>query len=255
MNSFNTMNQINTKFQIVLFGSFEDIDPSIENMKFFFNTFSDKGFIPNVVNEVNLKVTNNDFKSDNINRVSLVKNDGEFIVKINTGTIELIVNNKNVEGVENQPNIDDFVTESIEIIKTIVTQFPKKFKRIGLVTQYFIKNLSVPKTHNEFSSEIEFMRNKRLVEFNQRILIREPKNISNSYEEFNISKDIKLGKQVINRNNLSPSVVEGFLITLDINTVPENLNFRFDTNSITEFTEIALEINNTIISQLNNKIK
>lgn len=114
------MNSIQLRYQIALFGNFDEITPTVENIKFFIENFSDKGFIPSQFNELNLGVPN--IPPTNASRLSLTSNDSSWNIMFGKERLDFILTNTNI-GIYQMPTKDSFLSTFNEIYSKISTNY------------------------------------------------------------------------------------------------------------------------------------
>jgi hypothetical protein len=245
------MSTINLRFQVSLFGNFDEIIPDGENMKFFIDEFSDKGMIPNQYQELTFNI---DLKSKQPvpakanQRISLTDSEKKWNIKFNTNRIDIIFNNSNIGVIEIIPK-EKFLLEVIDFLTRINKRFSQKYKRIGFVSQYLIEDIEIAKSSKIFVNTIDYFKEKSVIEWNSNIVTREKLTYQNEIDELvNINSDARwMNARMTINSKLSP--FKGVLLNFDVNTIPENNNYRFDADNIQSILNELFKIENNIFEQ------
>ena len=156
------MGQIVLRYQISIFGSFDEIKPSAENIKFFIDKFSDKGFIPNQFTEVSLEIKselNKGTETTNVetSRLRLSDSDKKWDIRFASDRIDFLFVNSNIGQIK-MIEKDVFLSEVSEFIDRISEKYQIKSKRVGLLTQYLYNGLDVNKVSSSFQNNIAFFK-------------------------------------------------------------------------------------------------
>ena len=132
----------------------------------------------------------------------------------------------------------------------IFDRFNKKASRIALNTESLIINLSKEEIE-DFTSKYTnplTIYQKDLEEWNTHLMVKVEKEIEQQ-EILNVITNI--AKVVYEQHNANDKVLaDGFVVSLDINTIAENSSQRFSSENIENFTEIACKLWNEIITEM-----
>lgn len=239
-------------YKISAFGSFSDINPSPENMIFLLDNFKEYGLIPSLVSEINIVASVDGSQAPvqkQIQRLALLTSDNSEQIMIGSNRIDYTVT---------ATSDVNFSTDDIEKLNKkinnaftiIFHQFNKKASRVALNTESLIINLSKEEIENftsKFANPLT-MYQKDLDEWNTHLMVRAEKEIEQS-ETLNVITNI--AKVIYEQQNTDEKVFsEGFVVSLDINTIAENASQRFSPENIEKFTKIASELWNDIITEL-----
>jgi len=240
------MKTIELKYQISLFGSYDDINPNADTIKKFVDLFSEKGLIPNQVKEIGVNITGETFENITTNRLRLTASDNSFNIHFKEDRIDFELTNVNI-GVFNMPNLDVFIKDFTECIGKINQLFPKKHKRIGFVTSFLIQDTNLDKTQKKFNKNISYFDEKTILDWSNRVSTRI--NVASPIEDtFNVISDIReLKTNLIIKNKAS--IFEGLLFNIDINTIVEDTNYRLSIDNTSLYIEEMLKIQKDIFSQ------
>jgi hypothetical protein len=240
------MNIVNLKYQVIAFGNYNDVIPSAENMKFFLENFSDKGLIPNQVQEINLNVGNGDLKNETITRLALTSQDKSWNILFNSQRLEISLTNVSFKSDE-LFTLEYFIKETTQILEKISEKFSKKHNRIGFTTQTLVDKLENKTTYKKFNTPLSYFSEELPIQWSNKFAFRKIIKIPNS-EIINISSDFSWIKAKIGQNNKNVDF-EGILANIDINTLSENNDNRFNITEINKFISSAHSIEQEIISQ------
>ncbi|MBB1150793.1 hypothetical protein H4K35_11815 [Myroides sp. NP-2] len=247
------MRQNTLRYQISLFGSFDEIIASNENIKFFIDNFSDRGFIPNQFIEVSVEIKSENNKSETTNRnevsrLRLNDKDKKWDIRFASDRIDFFFVNSNIGQIEMiDKNI--FKDDVYEFIKRINNKFNIKAKRLGFVTQYLYDQLDLSNIAKSFQNNISFFETKQITDWNMKMSSRQ-KSIND--EIINSSMDLKHLNRLMKINN-DITEFNGILLNIDINTLSDNEMYRFNVENIKEFIDDFLQIENNIYTEINSK--
>jgi hypothetical protein len=251
------MGQMVLRYQLSIFGSFDEIKPSAENIKFFIDKFSDKGFIPNQFTEARVEIRSElnkgieTTKNVESSRLRLNDSDKKWDIRFASERIDFRFINSNI-GQTKMIEKDVFISEVSEFINRINEKHQIKSKRIGLVTQYLYDNLDLNKVSNSFLNNIAFFDQKQVIDWNAKTTTRHKIEAIN--EVANLGMDVRRIRQLMKINN-GTSLFDGVLLNIDINTLAENESYRFTVESIKSLIIEFSTIETTIFSETNAKIQ
>jgi len=247
------MEVINLRHQIVVFGNYDDITPNMENIKYFIEVFSDKNLIPSQFKEISFNVTGNTVKNSDSARLSLTSTNGMWNIRFNVDRIDFVLTNSNIGKVE-MPNTESFLTEVEDILTKVSQKFPKTYKRVGLVSQYLFKDIDTNQSSLKANKTISFFNEKPIVEWFNKTTTRMTIQIPEA-EIINISNELRWVKtniRIEDRNIL----FDGLLLNIDINTINDNQNYRFNSNNLKmllkEISQIGETLKNQNVETLNS---
>lgn len=227
------MELIDFRFQIALFGNFDDISPNLETIKYFLEAFADKGFIPSQYSEISLDIVEG--PKANLPRLSLTSNDSSWNIRFSNDRVDFILTNINI-GVFEMLTKESFLKEFEEIYKKINKQFPKKIKRIGFVNHYLIKGLELKSVSKKLNNLPDFFNETPTIELIHKIANRTTIKVPED-EIINVSVELKKLKTKMRINN-KPSDFDGLIFRIDLNTLSDRNDYRFfNENIVTTLNE------------------
>lgn len=250
------MGQIVLRYQISIFGSVDEIKTSTENIKFFIDKLSDKGFIPNQFTEVSLEIKselNKGTETSNVetSRLRLSDSDKKWDIRFASDRIDFLFVNSNIGQIKMLEK-DVFLSEVYEFIERINEKYQIKSKRVGLLTQYLYDGLDVNKVSSSFQNNIDFFNQKPIIDWNIKTATR---HIIDSINEVaNFSTEIRKIQRPMKINN-GTSLFDGLLLNIDINTLAENESYRFTIESIKSFLNEFSTVETTILNETNAKLQ
>lgn len=241
-NLTNKMIDINLRFQLAVFGSYEDISPKPDTLKYLIDAFADKELIPTTVQELDLANPLNP-----INRLSLKSTDEVWSVDFGANRIDIQKNNKDV-GIVNMGELKQFLEEAKHIVEVIEKKFPKKHNRLAIVTRYLMKAMTKEEISNIFHKNvntIDIFKQSEPIEWNNRVVTRIQKKLSDKEEIINVIAELNRikGNLKINSKNEEVDRVE---LRIDINTYQGITDYRFEFADIVSFVEEANKLENKI---------
>jgi hypothetical protein len=220
-----------------------DIIPNVKNITFLVKEFEDKGLIPN-----NFR---NEKSNNSRNNLQLSNSNNELIVRFLENRID-IVRAKQPETNDSIGEFDSFCDEAIEIWQRINKEYHKKGSRLGVTSHSLWNNLSEEKLQNIYSKIFTPLPIKELeapINWENHIVSRVTKQILNKDETINLGLGIdRLQGNYKEKDSLID--FDGIKIAIDINTISENDNFRFEDTEITAFLSSAKIWNNDLTQKI-----
>jgi hypothetical protein len=229
------MIDIDLKYQVVLFGSYEDIAPKPEIIKFFIESFADKGLIPTTFQEVS--------PAGIINRFSLSSSDGLWLIEFSTNRIDIHKTNKDI-GVTEIGTIEQFIVEAKEIVAIIDSKFPKKYNRMSLNTRYLLHEMdeeAMASVYKKLNNPIDIYQENPIADWSNRAVSRIAYEISENSELCNVISEVKrtTGNHTFNSK---PAKIDRVELHFDLNTYQGNTDYRFDSNSLINFLDTISKV-------------
>lgn len=237
-------------YQFSIFGDFRDISPNNSQIIIdLLSEYKEKNFIPSIFQEVPFNL----IPSAINNRIMLSNNEG-WQMNIGNNRIDLSI--PLIEkGKYADMNLNIISVEACEIINKILKKYNKKANRIALNSTFLMnRDLSkkLDKIYEEKGRVIDFYNQNKVKEWNERT-ISEIIDSEFDDEKINIGIIIYKGKGQYQIANKTTSF-DGITIQFDINTVPENINFRFDDKAIKKFFKIAIKYKDQIEKEIEEKL-
>lgn len=242
------MIDINLRFQLAMFGSYEDIAPKPDTLKYFIDAFAHKELIPTTVQEFDLVNS-----LSPINRLSLKSADEVWSIDFSANRIDIQKNNKDV-GVVDMGELNQFLEETKQIVKIINKKFPKKHNRLAIVSRYLLKQMTKEEISEIFYKNvntIEIFKQSEPIEWNNRVVTRIQQKISESEEVINVIAELNRikGNLIINSKN---EVIDRVELRFDINTYQGTTDYRFELKDLVAFVEESAKIENNLQNEYIN---
>lgn len=236
------MIDINLNYQIALFGNFQEISPSHEIIMYFLNEFTEKKLVPSTFQEISNNIVSERLTLSNENR--------SWLIDFSSNRIDInkICSNINVTNIG---KVQDFVDDSIEIVKTIEKKFNKKYNRLSLNTRYLLKEIdqeNLDRIYSKLNNPINYYIDKNISDLENKVVTIQPILIDNNLEDCNIISRVKrtIGNHLIDNKQSQIDRVE---INFDLNTHQNNKEFRFDNNSVKSFLIEIAKLENQLKSE------
>jgi hypothetical protein len=245
--------QINLKYQVSLFGNYDEIVPNSDNMKFFIDNFTDKGIIPYQIQGFSIDIdimSKEPSQQKSIQMLSLTDSEKKWDIKFNPDRIDIVFVNENI-GVIKMISKEDFLQETIEILEKISSKFKKTHKRVAFVTQYLFNLEDISNLSKSFVNSINYLDEKPILRWFNKIETRT--KLAKQDEIINVISDIGSINQPIKMNNVL-SLFQGIAISIDINTIFENETYRFQLENLKSIFDEMLKVEEIILTQNTQKI-
>ncbi|MFH0924889.1 MAG: hypothetical protein V1872_04540 [bacterium] len=231
------------KYQASIFVNAKDITPSPDNITNLINIFRDREFIPNTFNEI--APTSLEPQT----RLLLTNSTNEWKILFASSRIDIEKIAIEPKG-NNMGELSVFCADVIDFFGRILTKYNKKSNRLSLSTNFLLKEMTDVMLSNiylKLFKPSKFYQQNSPFEWDWRSVSRVP--IKELKDELNVISNIKR----IRGNLKTKTVVEPFdriEISLDINTIKENSEHRFELNQIKKFYEYVLKLHNDMLKEL-----
>lgn len=240
---------VDRSYKISAFGDYLDIVPDTDTMMFFLESFKEYGLVPSIFQE--FRITPSSPQTIAIQRIALLSRDSRKQVTISSNRIDFEV--KVQDDVKLSSDELVIINKEVEYcFQVVFEKFRKKAIRLALNTESFVVGLNgeeVNKFMSKYSNPISLYNDKPLDEWNTRLMVRKEQPILEKQETFNvITTPSKTYMQKQTDRDLKQFM--GFMVNVDINTIPENTTARFTFTSIKEFIRIADNWWDTIIAEM-----
>ena len=237
------------KYQATIFGSFSDIEPTPDNTKTLIDLFMDKALIPGVINE--LRATAQTPIPTRRPRIRCASANGEWAIEFLSNRINIEKYPIETHGT-NLGDLDTFCSDANYLFKQITREFKKKANRIALTTHFILEKMieeTLSRIYLRLFKSPEFYIENPPFEWDWRTASRNPIELEGLDETLNIIVMINrsYGEFQI-EDEVTP--FDGILLSLDINTVPDNQELRFDTHNIASFYNQVSMLHDNLCSEI-----
>tara|TARA_R110002033_G_scaffold40631_4_gene81049 strand:- start:229 stop:975 length:747 start_codon:yes stop_codon:yes gene_type:complete len=237
------------KYQVSIFLNASELDATSKNIGDMMSVFSDKGFIPNTFQEIS------SLNPKPQNRFALQSPNREWHINFGYNRIDIEKNPVGVKG-ENLGNLNDFCDDVKDIANRILSKFPKKGNRLSLVTRVLLDEMpekTLDEIYNRLFNSPQIYNENPPFEWNWRVVSHLDKEIQETNETFNVITTLnRISAQV--REGNSVSSLDRVELNLDVNTIPQNNEYRFDYSKIESFLELMKQWHNELETETLNFI-
>ena len=159
--------------QTVVFGNFKNYIVDSKNIIDLMNELKNFDVIPNVIDEVQLEIKDNNPIQRIVKRIQLNSNSHKLRITILDNSIEIQAIPQIEFDLQNSSiNIENFVNDSKEIFSLLLKNIGKMGNRISLVTTYLNENEPNNK-YTKYVKPIKFFETKDVFEWNVKNVVRE----------------------------------------------------------------------------------
>lgn len=243
------MIDIKLKYQASFFADIKSIKPTSETISILLETFRDKEFIPNIIQELGSPELG--FEP----RVQLTNLRGEWAITFGTNRVNIEKFFRDEKG-NNIGTLENFCSDINEFYKRIYERFDIKSNRLALVTTYLLEEMSretLDAAYTNIADPIQIYIDNPPFEWAARAAAKTPIRFIGMEEIINVLTTISRAKMEM---NLPDKIIplDRIQVQLDINTNQESSNSRFDKTNTNEFYKAILPIHNTLLSEVEDKI-
>jgi hypothetical protein len=241
------MEKINLRYQVSLFGNYDEIVPNSENIKFFFDNFTNKGMMPYQTQEVSIDITSEESNYKNSHRLSLADLERKWNIKFNSDRIDIVFVNSNI-GVTEMISKEDFLKETMFFLEKIDSKFTKSHKRVAFVTNHLFTPADISKSSKSFTNSIDYFDGKSILEWSNRVATRVKLLYGGQEDVVNVISAMRsIGQPMMIKN--THSFFQGLALNIDINTIPENETYRFRFQDLESMFNEMLRIDEIVEAQ------
>lgn len=242
------------KYQATIFGNFNDIEPTPDNTKMLIDLFMDKALIPGVINE--FRATTQTPIPTRRARIRCASANGEWAIDFLSNRINIEKHAIETHGA-NLGDLDTFCSDASYLFKQVTSKFKKKANRIALVTYFILKKMTedtLDRTYVKLFKVPEFYTIHLPFEWDWRTASRKPINLEELGEILNVIVTINRSYGEFQaKGEVTP--FDGIQFSLDINTVPDNQELRFDAHNIASFYNQVSRIHDDLCNEITEFIE
>lgn len=238
------MISIPERYETHFFTDIADLRPSADTISPLLEAFRDVNLLPTTYTEIGL------FPRPEV-RLRLMSPNNEWVIDFDITRIS-ISKNKVKAGGANLGAIEEFTRNSTDFLGRILTRFPKKSHRLGLVTRGFMSEMSgeqLLRIYRCLFLPIRFYQDNVPISWNFRTHTRIPENLGDNQEIINVITRVNRIKGTFIEEGSSVPF-DRIRLDFDINTSQDNKEARFDLTHLNSFNSITLRIRNLLLSQL-----
>lgn len=241
------MIDIPVNYQTSIFVDASDITPTPNIISDLVNMFSKKGLIPNTFQEIG--------PSGQQLRVRLSSSNNEWSIMFGSNRINVEKTQTDGSG-SNMGDLSDFCKESADIYQQILKHFKMKANRIALINNYILEEMSpstLASAYSKLFKPPKFYDLNTPFEWDWRSAAKVEEKLLRVKEDFNIIMTVKRVSGTLQHEHEVQNF-DRISLLFDINTVPNNKEYRFRIGSIKNFHTKAINLQNKLISNLQELI-
>ncbi len=239
------MIDVHMQYQASLFADAKDITPVPDTMTQLITAFSDKALIPNTFQEIGSG------SPVPQSRLGLSSPNGEWRILFATGKIDLTKNPTDPRGT-NLGELPAFCADAVEFFGRILTIFPKRSRRIALVTSFLLKEMTdehLSAVYSKLFSPPSFFVTNPPFEWNWRTASTVPSGFMEPPQDLNVLLSVNRQRGDFN-TDLGRQPFERLSLTIDINTSPGNADYRFLLPEIEAFYQTNLTLHDSLLAEV-----
>lgn len=233
---------IDIQYRVGLFGSYDEVLPNPNNIKYFVESFSDKQLIPIIFQEFAPN-------GDKVDRLSLANSDRSWLVQFGFNRMDIYHTNMDV-GVTNFLTLNNFILGVNNIVKIIQEKFPRKHHRLALLTKVVFDEMDAKKhdeIYRKLNNTISVYNENPIADWNTRTGSRISYEFDGLNEMFNVVSNVRRVKGLtIKSQNTKADRVE---LDFDINTYQGNTDYRFEKSQIASFLDQSVKVERDLREQ------
>jgi hypothetical protein len=239
--------EINTGFQVCFFADLSAIEPTAETIASLAKAFSGRKLLPSTYQEFG--------PQGNRMRPRLQSADNEWVLDFDIGRLDLRRNSTS-PGADNMGPVEEFTRDAYEMIAAALHVFPCKGRRLSLVTQTLLRDLT-PDTLNQAYSRLlnplRYYRDFPPVAWRSRSIARVQVPLGANDETLNVILTADRDQRRLLFDPTQPPF-DSIAVVVDINTFQGNTETRFTAESLPEFLGRAVELRACLLEQLRERL-
>ena len=218
-------------YQAAVFQNAADIAPTSDVISFLIEAFGDKGLVPNTVQQLSLT------QPGIVQRLQLSSPNGEWQISFGSGRVDIFKNPTDESGT-NVGNLDGFCSDVIDFHGRIQSRFKKRAKRLALVFTKYLREMpdqECEQIYAKLFNPTPFYQENTPCEWNWRSMARLDLEFEEDVvETLNVITAIERVQEQALIDGISQT---GDMIRIrwDINTIAQNIEYRFELHNIESF--------------------
>lgn len=232
------MIDIKLKYHAVAF--MQNIEASQKNISEMMRLFSDRELLPTTYYEEpaasSIQPEFTPLQPPLFSLQSPNPNSNGFNIRFGIDKVEVIKDATDVKG-SNLGTIEQFSSEVADIFTKILSKYPQKANRLALLSSVILKEMNgkmLDEIYVKLFNPIQLFNDNKPVEWSSQTLSLISKQICDTDETFNFVSEVS---RVNGQLNISQEVIpiDRIVINLEINTILQNTQSRFDEAAIIDF--------------------
>ena len=237
----------NKIYKISIFGAFQAIEATPDNMSYFLSEFGGQGLMPSIFQEIQISGINQVMKK----RIALVSSNDSTKIMIGTERIDyemVFIEDKRLSKDELSINAEQMGKS----LGTILSHFNLRANRIAVNTDSYIiceDDEEISKISRQFTNPIRLYTENDMPEWGARLMVKKALDINEKKEICNLITNID--KTRFTRQKPDERVeTNGFSVKADFNTLAENKSNRFSEADIISFAISSNPIWNKVLDEM-----
>ncbi len=241
------MTEIPHRFQVCYFADLSSVEPTAEFIASLAKEVGDRKLLPSTYQELGphgLRM-----------RPRLQSPDNEWVVDLDRNRIDLQKNATSAGG-ENLGSLAEFCREAHGIIAGIVRVVSVKGKRLSLVTDAWLRDLSngaLNEAYARLFNALPYYQESPPAAWTSRSVRRVPARLGGRDETLNVIITADRARRRFLFDS-SGREFESIGVQVDINTFQGNTETRFSAESLPDFLERAMDIRKLLLQQLRERL-
>lgn len=239
------MIDIKMQYQASIFVNAVDLSPKPDNITSLMEIFKDRALIPGTFQQLSPPDLAPQI------RLRLSSSNNEWAIMFAMRRIDIEKNPTDPKG-SNLGDSVEFSAEVTDFFERLLTRFKKRANRLALITNFMLGEMTGERfetVYRQLFKTPKFYANNGPFEWNWRSASKSPIKLQELDESLNVITAInRVRGQFILGANLGD--FDRVQLSLDINTAPENPEYRFDLSHIKDFYQKASEFHNTLCNEV-----
>ena len=237
------------EYQAIIFGNFNDIEPTPDNTRMLIDLFKDKALIPGVIYE--FRTTAPAAIPARRARIRCASANGEWAIEFLSNRIRIEKRAIETHGA-NLGDLNAFCSDASYLFRQITSAFKKKANRIALVTYFVLEKMTeetLSQTYLRLFKTPEFYKENPPFEWDWRTASRNSIKLEELDENLNVIVMVNRSYGEFQaKGEVTP--FDGIQLNLDINTVPDNQELRFDDHNIASFYDQVSKLHDNLCNEV-----
>ncbi len=233
------------RYQASVFVQTHDIRPTPDTTTTLIDIFRDKELIPSTFHEISATSPKPE------TRLSLSSESGEWNVNFPSMRVNVTKRPTDLKGT-NLGDVDAFCLEATRMLDKILERFKKKANRLALITEYLLNEMAESELENAYSKlfkPLKFYAEVSPFEWNWRSASKKAFKSTILDEQLNIITSINRIKGQLGTATDSVSF-DRLQLLLDINTNPDNREYRFETEHVDAFFGEIHKLHKSLLDEI-----
>ncbi len=239
------MIDVKLRYLASAFAQTHDISPTPDTIKTLIDIFRDKELIPSTFQEISATSPKPEI------RLSFSSESAEWNVNFPSKRVNVIKTPTDLKGT-NLGDVDVFCLDAARMLDKILGHFKKKANRFALVTEYFLNEMTELELENAYSKLFKPLKLYAEIspfEWNWRSASKKPFKTEILDEQLNVITSINRVRGQLGIATESESF-DRLQLILDINTNPDNQEFRFEIEHVYAFFGEIHKLHKSILDEI-----